>query len=142
VAAVADTTHAAMSRTCTGANSCPACCASSSHASSDSDSASASAASASASEQRAGRCDQQCRYGGYCKKLGYPRHDDLPFVFKSASKAQPTPTMFLHFVQNRAHPMMFHAKRRAEPRWQNPDSPAFLAFNHGRRKRCWTADQG
>ena len=70
VAAVADTTHAAMSRTCTGANSCPACCASCSHASSDSASASASAASASASEQRAGRCDQQCRYGGYCKKLG------------------------------------------------------------------------
>ena len=33
--------------------------------------------------------------------------------------------MFLHFVQNRAHPMMFHAKRRAEPRWQNPDSPRF-----------------
>jgi len=93
VAAVADTTHAAMSRTCTGANSCPACC---SHASS-----AAASASASASEQRAGRCDQQCRYGGYCKKLGYPRHDDLPFVFKSASKAgrrnPPRPCSFTSF---------------------------------------------
>jgi hypothetical protein len=48
--------------------------------------AAAAAAAAAASEQRAGRCDQQCRYGGYCKKLGYPRHDDLPFVFNSASK--------------------------------------------------------
>ena len=98
--AVADTTHAAMSPIahaamspatraamsptetgCTGANSC-ATSATCSRASSASSASSAPAAS----EQRAGRCDQQCRYGGYCKKLGYPRHDDLPFVFNSASK--------------------------------------------------------
>ena len=116
VAAVADTTHAAMSRTCTGANSCPACC---SHASSDSASAAASAAasasaSASASEQRAGRCDQQCRYGGYCKKLGYPRHYDLLFVFSSASKAaQRNPPRPCSFVRSKlGHPRMFHAKKK------------------------------
>ena len=66
VAAVADTTHAAMSRTCTGANSCPAWCASCSRASA----AAAATATAATSEKRSGRCDQQCRYGGYCKKLG------------------------------------------------------------------------
>src|SRR6266852_2841620 len=93
VAAVADTTHAAMSRTCTGANSCPA---------------------ASASEQRAGRCDQQCRYGGYCKKFGYPRHDDLLFVINSASKAaERNPPRPCSFVRSKlGHPMMFHAKKK------------------------------
>ena len=101
VAAVADTSRAAMSRTCTGADSCPAYCTGCSRASSDSGAGAAASASAAVSEQRAGRCDQQCRYGDYCKKLGYPRHDDLPFVFKSASKAgrrnPPRPCSFTSF---------------------------------------------
>jgi hypothetical protein len=116
---VADTTHAAMSRTCTGANSCPACCAGCSHASSDSASSGAAAATATAtatfaSEQRAGRCDQQCRYGGYCKKFGYPRHDDLLFVINSASKAaERNPARPCSFVRSKlGHPMMFHAKKK------------------------------
>jgi hypothetical protein len=116
---VADTTHAAMSRTCTGANSCPACCAGCSHASSDSASSGAAAATATAtatfaSEQRAGRCDQQCRYGGYCKKFGYPRHDDLLFVINSASKAaERNSARPCSFVRSKlGHPMMFHAKKK------------------------------
>jgi hypothetical protein len=51
----------------------------------------ASATTASAGEQRAGRCDQQCRYRGDYKKLGHPRHGDLLFVFSSEVKsANPT----------------------------------------------------
>src|SRR5216684_2330314 len=93
VAAVADTSRAAMSRTCTGA---------------------ASAASTAVSEQLAGRCDQQCRYGDYCKKLGYPRHYDLLFVFNSASKAaQRNPPRPCSFVRSKlGHPRMFHAKKK------------------------------
>jgi hypothetical protein len=104
VAAVADTSRAAMSRTCTGADSCPA----------NSRASSASGASASVSEQRAGRCDQQCRYGDYCKKLGYPRHYDLLFVFSSASKAaQRNPPRPCSFVRSKlGHPRMFHAKKK------------------------------
>src|SRR6266849_5649574 len=112
VAAVADTSRAAMSRTCTGADSCPAY----SRASSNSGAAasSASASSAAVSEQRAGRCDQQCRYGDYCKKLGYPRHYDLLFVFSSASKAaQRNPPRPCSFVRSKlGHPRMFHAKKK------------------------------
>jgi hypothetical protein len=37
----------------------------------------ATSAATSVSEQRAGRCEQQCRYGDYRNKLGYPRHNDL-----------------------------------------------------------------
>src|SRR5713226_2366013 len=112
VAAVADTSRAAMSRTCTGADSCPAYCTGCSRASSDSGAA-ASSASAAVSEQRAGRCDQQCRYGDYCKKLGYPRHYDLLFVFSSASKAaQRNPPRPCSFVRSKlGHPRMFHAKK-------------------------------
>jgi hypothetical protein len=108
VAAVADTSRAAMSRTCTGADSCPA----NSRASSN------SGASASVSEQRAGRCDQQCRYGDYCKKLGYPRHYDLLFVFSSASKAaQRNPPRPCSFVRSKlGHPRMFHAKKKVGTR--------------------------
>ena len=65
---MADTAPAAMSRThtrCTGANSRPATCSRTSCAGT-----AASSASASASEQRAGRRDQQGRYGGYCNELG------------------------------------------------------------------------
>ncbi|MCP3476898.1 hypothetical protein NLM33_42835 [Bradyrhizobium sp. CCGUVB1N3] len=47
----------------------------------------AAAASASAGEQWAGPCNQQCRYGGHCDKLCYPRHDDLLLVFNSACEA-------------------------------------------------------
>ncbi len=116
VAAVADTSRAAMSRTCTGADSCPAYCTGCSRASSDSGAAASSASSASAavSEQRAGRCDQQCRYGDYCKKLGYPRHYDLLFVFSSASKAaQRNPPRPCSFVRSKlGHPRMFHAKKK------------------------------
>jgi hypothetical protein len=114
VAAVADTSRAAMSRTCTGANSCPACCAGCSHASSDSASSGADAAAAFASEQRAGRRDQQCRYGGYCKKFGYPRHDDLLFVINSAPKAaERNPARPCSFVRSKlGHPMMFHGKKK------------------------------
>jgi len=40
-----------------------------------------------------------CRYSGYCKKFGYPRHDDLLFVISSASKAaernRPRPCSFV-----------------------------------------------
>src|SRR3954454_1382922 len=42
-------------------------------------------ATATSREQRSRRCDQQCRYGGYCKQLGYLRHDDLLFAFNSAA---------------------------------------------------------
>ena len=74
----------------------------------------ASGAAASASEQRAGRCDQQCRYGDYCKKLGYPHHDDLLFVINSASKAaERNPRGPCSFVRSKlGHPMMFHAKKK------------------------------
>ena len=110
VAAVADTSRAAMSRTCTGADSCPAYCTGCSRASSDSGAAASSASSASGasasaavSEQLAGRCDQQCRYGDYCKKLGYPRHYDLLFVFSSASKAaQRNPPRPCSFVRSKS----------------------------------------
>ena len=47
--------------------------------------ATAAAASTTASEQRPGRCNQQCRYGGYGKKFGYSRHGDLPFAINCAS---------------------------------------------------------
>jgi hypothetical protein len=89
---VADTTYAAMSRahaaamsaTHTGTNtgSCPA-----TSSSSPSGAAAPAATATPTSEQRPRRCDQQCRYGGYCKKLGYPRHDDLLFAFNSAADA-------------------------------------------------------
>ncbi|MBR0719489.1 hypothetical protein [Bradyrhizobium liaoningense] len=46
------------------------------------------ATTSATSEQRPRRCDQQCRYGGYCKKLGYPRHDDLLFAFNSAAHSR------------------------------------------------------
>jgi hypothetical protein len=84
---VAYTTDAAMSRThaatlspthtrCTNAGSDTAnSSATCSHTAAAT--ATAATAAAAASEQRRGRRDQQCRYGGYCKKLGYPRHDDL-----------------------------------------------------------------
>src|SRR5712671_755802 len=50
--------------------------------------------------------------------------------------------MFLHFVQNRAHPMMFHAKRRAEPRWQNPDSPAFFGVQPWSKEKMLDGGSG
>ncbi|MBW7960878.1 hypothetical protein [Bradyrhizobium sp. BR 10261] len=40
------------------------------------------------SEQRSRRCDQQGRYGGYCKQLGELRHDDLLFAINSARLTQ------------------------------------------------------
>jgi hypothetical protein len=44
----------------------------------------ATATATATGEQRPGRCDQQQgRYCGYRKKLGYPRHDDLLFAFKA-----------------------------------------------------------
>ena len=96
--AVADTAHAAKSRTvtgCSGANSCATCsspCSGSGATSASTPSAAASAPAASstatASQQRAGCCDQQCRYGGYCNKLGYFLHDDLLFVLNSACTAE------------------------------------------------------
>jgi hypothetical protein len=86
---VADTTDAAMSRThaaalspthtrCTNAGSDTATSsATCSHTAAATTATTATAAATTTSEQRRGRRDQQCRYGGYCKKLGYPRHDDL-----------------------------------------------------------------
>jgi hypothetical protein len=132
VAAVADTSRAAMSRTCTtamsptctGADSCPAYSRASSNSGAAASSASGAASAASTStstavsEQRAGRCDQQCRYGDYCKKLGYPRHYDLLFVFNSASKAaQRNPPRPCSFVRSKlGHPRMFHAKKKVGTR--------------------------
>jgi len=87
---VADTSYAAMPCThaaamspthtrCTNAGSYSA-------TSSASAGTAPTAATATASrEQRSRRCDQQCRYGGYCKQLGYLRHDDLLFAFNSAA---------------------------------------------------------
>jgi hypothetical protein len=75
---------ATCSRACSAsaANSCSATCSGAASASAPSAAPSAASAAASAaSEQRAGRCDQQCRYGGYCNKLGYTHHDALLFVF-------------------------------------------------------------
>ena len=93
--AVADTAYAAKSRTvtgCSGANSCATCsspCSGSGATSASTPSAAAPASStATASQQRAGCCDQQCRYGGYCNKLGYFLHDDLLFVLNSACTAE------------------------------------------------------
>ncbi len=91
--AVADTAHAAKSRTvtgCSGANSCATCSSPCSGATSTPTTASSSTTTASSttSEQRAGCCDQQCRYDGYCNKLGYSLHDDLPFVVNSACTAE------------------------------------------------------
>jgi hypothetical protein len=109
--AVTDTIRAAMSMSptqtgCTDANSrcatcsrtCSATC-SCSGAAARSTSGTASAApasSAAASEQRARCCDQQCRYGGYCNKLGYPDHDDLlRHWFRVRPGNAAAPTMFL-----------------------------------------------
>ncbi|WP_162268410.1 hypothetical protein [Bradyrhizobium manausense] len=39
-----------------------------------------------ASEQRSRRCDQQGRYGGYCKQLGELRHDDLLFAIECCAQ--------------------------------------------------------
>ncbi|WP_439405430.1 hypothetical protein ACNJX9_29100 [Bradyrhizobium sp. DASA03076] len=39
-----------------------------------------------ASEQRSRRCDQQGRYGGYCKQLGELRHDDLLFAIECSAQ--------------------------------------------------------
>ena len=80
-AAMSSTCTATMSSTCTGAS----CSRTSSNSAAASDTASTAAPCATAtaattaaiSEQRAGRCDQQCLDGNYCKKLGYPRHDAL-----------------------------------------------------------------
>lgn len=78
---------AAVSGGCTAA-SAAACCATAT---------AASAATTSAlSEQRAGRCDHQCRYEDYRKELGYFRHDGLLFVFQPRVRAtRPRLTMFL-----------------------------------------------
>jgi len=107
---MAGTASAAMSRThtrCTGANSRPDTCSRASCASTAASSASAPAASASASasEQRAGRRDQQCRYGGCSKKLSYSRHEMI-----SSSSLVPCqagqrnrPDHVPSFVQVRAH---------------------------------------
>jgi hypothetical protein len=105
--AMADTTRAAMPRAVTGcsdansccatracsapgANACASCSSPCSGASSASTPAAAAAASttATASEQRAGCCDQQCRYDGYGNKLRYSLHDDLLFVVNSVCTAE------------------------------------------------------
>jgi hypothetical protein len=78
-AAMADPSRAAtMSSTCTGA-SCSRTSSNSAAAptATAAPTAAATTAPAAISEQRAGRCDQQCLDGNYCKKLGYPRHDAL-----------------------------------------------------------------
>jgi hypothetical protein len=80
---------AAVSGGCTAATACASCTPSGTRAPAASRTAtstsaaapaSASAASPATSDQRAGRCDHQCRYEGYRNELGYFRHDDLLFV--------------------------------------------------------------
>ncbi|MGV7219036.1 hypothetical protein [Bradyrhizobium sp. UFLA05-112] len=74
---------AAMSPGSTNASSYPATCSRTATTTTT-----AATAAAAASEQWAGRCDQQCRYCSYCKKLCYLRHDDLLFAFNSASSSR------------------------------------------------------
>ncbi|WP_198031954.1 hypothetical protein [Bradyrhizobium sp. Ec3.3] len=69
---------AAMSAGSTNASSYPATCSRSGTATTTT--AATTTAATTTSEQRPGRCDQQCRYCGYCKKLCHPRHDDLLFA--------------------------------------------------------------
>ena len=102
--AMADTASAAMSRThtrCAGANSRPDTC---SRASCASTAAASPAPAASASEQRAGRRDQQCRYGGCCKKLNYCRHEMISSTLVPRQAGQRSrPDLVPSFVQVRAH---------------------------------------
>jgi hypothetical protein len=90
---VADTSYAAMPCThaaamspthtrCTNAGSYSA---TSSASAGTAPTAATATASTASREQRSRCCDQQCRYGGYCKQLGYLRHDDLLFAFNSAA---------------------------------------------------------
>jgi hypothetical protein len=121
---------AAMSRRCcTGTNSWPACCASSSSACSPVTAAAVAAATtgtcaaaattttaaatptptaaaAAVGEQRAGRCNQECRYRNcnncryddYRKKLGCFGHSDDPlFVCVSASVRATPPALTMIF---------------------------------------------
>src|SRR5262245_54656893 len=132
-AAMSSTCTATMSATCTGANtsscsrtssnsaasadptspaSSPASCAA---ATTTAAAATTAAATATAiSEQRAGHRDQQCRYGDYSKKLGYPCHDALLVC------ALLSPTMSPLSFKIGAH-MMFHANylRRYPPEWRS-----------------------
>jgi len=91
---------AANSATCSRA--CSASGAATSATSATSASAATSApATTAVSEQRAGRCDQQCRYADYCKKLGHPHHDALLI------RAQPGPTILPLSFKIGAH-TVFH----------------------------------
>jgi hypothetical protein len=101
---VADTTHTAMSRTYAAAMSptatgsattatgsaTTATTATTATGSATTATTATAAATTATSEQRRGRCNQQCRYGDYCKKLGYPRHDDLLFAFNSEPNSRAT----------------------------------------------------
>ncbi|MCP3464671.1 hypothetical protein [Bradyrhizobium sp. CCGUVB23] len=72
---------AAMSAGSTNASSYPATCSRSGTATTTTAATTTAATTTTTtSEQRPGRCDQQCRYCGYCKKLCHPRHDDLLFA--------------------------------------------------------------
>jgi hypothetical protein len=92
-AAMSSNWTATMASTCTSSNSAAAPCAAAS---------TTAAAPTTMSEQRTGRCDQQCRYADYCKKLGYPHHDALLI------RAQPGPTIFPLSFKIGAH-RVFHA---------------------------------
>ncbi|WP_198031858.1 hypothetical protein [Bradyrhizobium sp. Ec3.3] len=102
---MADTTNATMSHAAAmspthTASSYPATCSRSGTAATTATTAAATATATTAattaatatatatSEQRPGRRNQQCRYCSYCKKLCYPRHDDLLFAFNSASSSR------------------------------------------------------
>ncbi|WP_271621865.1 hypothetical protein [Bradyrhizobium sp. CCBAU 51745] len=82
-------THAAaMSPTHANAGSDAAAAANSPSAAAAAAATTATAATTASSEQRSRRCDQQGRYGGYCKQLGELRHDDLLFAINSARLTQ------------------------------------------------------
>ena len=77
--------------------------------------ATTTATTAAVSEKRAGRCEQQCRYSDYCKKLGHPHHD-APLI-----RAQPGPTILPHSFKIGAH-MVFHANCCwTSRRWRSRD---------------------
>jgi hypothetical protein len=92
---------AANSATCSCACSATSAAATSAAATSAATTAAASATTA-VSEQWAGRCEQQCRYADYCKKLGHPHHDALLI------RVQPGPTILPLSFKIGAH-MVFHA---------------------------------